>query len=68
MLHSGSRGIGNRIATHFIEKAQALVKMWFVHLPDVDLAYLPQGIKEFEQLSRSRPTGRSASLWLTARS
>jgi tRNA-splicing ligase RtcB (3'-phosphate/5'-hydroxy nucleic acid ligase) len=31
MLHSGSRGIGNRIATHFIEKAQELVKMWFVH-------------------------------------
>jgi tRNA-splicing ligase RtcB len=49
MLHSGSRGIGNRIATHFIEKAQALVKMWFVHLPDVDLAYLPQGIKEFDE-------------------
>src|SRR4029450_9215971 len=48
MLHSGSRGIGNRIATHFIEKAQELVKMWFVHLPDVDLAYLPQGIKEFD--------------------
>ena len=49
MLHSGSRGIGNRIATHFIEKAQELVQMWFVHLPDVDLAYLPQGIKEFDQ-------------------
>src|SRR5215467_10338058 len=49
MLHSGSRGIGNRIATHFIEKAQELVKMWFVHLPDVDLAYLPQGIKEFDE-------------------
>jgi tRNA-splicing ligase RtcB (3'-phosphate/5'-hydroxy nucleic acid ligase) len=49
MLHSGSRGIGNRIGTHFIEKAQALVKMWFVHLPDVDLAYLPQGIKEFDE-------------------
>lgn len=48
MLHSGSRGIGNRIATHFIEKAQELVKLWFVHLPDLDLAYLPQGIKEFD--------------------
>ena len=23
--------------------------MWFVHLPDVDLAYLPQGIKEFDE-------------------
>ena len=33
----------------FHEKAQALVKMWFVHLPDVDPAYLPQGIKEFDE-------------------
>jgi tRNA-splicing ligase RtcB len=23
--------------------------MWFVHLPDVDLAYLPQDIKEFDE-------------------
>jgi tRNA-splicing ligase RtcB len=48
MLHSGSRGIGNRIGTHFIEKARALANQWFLNLPDRDLAYFPQGIKEFD--------------------
>ena len=48
MLHSGSRGIGNRIGTHFIEKARALANQWFLNLPDKDLAYFPQGIKEFD--------------------
>ncbi len=43
MLHSGSRGVGNRIGSYFIEKAREEMKRWFVHLPDVDLAYLPEG-------------------------
>lgn len=43
MLHSGSRGIGNRIGTYFIERAKAEMRRWFVDLPDADLAYLPEG-------------------------
>lgn len=43
LLHSGSRGIGNRIGTYFIEKARKEMERWFIHLPDVDLAYLPEG-------------------------
>jgi tRNA-splicing ligase RtcB (3'-phosphate/5'-hydroxy nucleic acid ligase) len=43
MLHSGSRGIGNRIGTYFIEAAKAEMQRWFINLPDQDLAYLPQG-------------------------
>jgi tRNA-splicing ligase RtcB len=43
MLHSGSRGIGNRIGSYFIERAKAEMRRWFVNLPDQDLAYLPQG-------------------------
>jgi tRNA-splicing ligase RtcB len=46
-LHSGSRGIGNRIATHHIKIAQDLCKRWFINLPDPDLAYLIDGTKEF---------------------
>lgn len=42
MLHSGSRGIGNRIGTYFIERAKEEMRRWFIHLPDADLAYLPQ--------------------------
>jgi tRNA-splicing ligase RtcB len=43
MLHSGSRGIGNTIGKFFIEKAQEEMRRWFINLPDVDLAYLPEG-------------------------
>nr|WP_250460710.1 RtcB family protein [Microbulbifer sp. GX H0434] len=49
MLHSGSRGVGNRIGTHFIEKAKRDMERWHIHLPDSDLAYLPEGTEHFEQ-------------------
>ncbi|MCA9657998.1 MAG: RtcB family protein [Myxococcales bacterium] len=47
MLHSGSRGIGNRIGSHFIRLAREEMKRWFVHLPDLDLAYFPEGSRYF---------------------
>lgn len=43
MLHSGSRGIGNRIGTYFIEQAKKDMQRWFINLPDADLAYIPEG-------------------------
>lgn len=49
MLHSGSRGVGNRIGTHFIEKAKKDMQRWHIHLPDSDLAYLPEGTEHFDQ-------------------
>jgi tRNA-splicing ligase RtcB len=49
MLHSGSRGVGNRIGTHFIELAKKDMERWHIHLPDSDLAYLPEGSDHFEQ-------------------
>ena len=48
MLHSGSRGVGNRIGTYFIELAKQDMRKWFVNLPDQDLAYLPQGTDHFD--------------------
>ncbi|MCF8532420.1 MAG: RtcB family protein [Reyranella sp.] len=48
MLHSGSRGIGNRIGTYFIERAKEDMRRWFINLPDADLAYLPQGSDLFK--------------------
>lgn len=47
MLHSGSRGIGNRIGSYFIELAKEDMRKWFVNLPDKDLAYLPEGTDHF---------------------
>lgn len=42
MLHSGSRGIGNRIGTYFIEQAKHAMETWHIKLADPDLAYIPQ--------------------------
>jgi tRNA-splicing ligase RtcB (3'-phosphate/5'-hydroxy nucleic acid ligase) len=47
MLHSGSRGIGNKIGTYFIEKAKKDMARWFINLPDIDLAYIPEGSELF---------------------
>jgi tRNA-splicing ligase RtcB len=47
MLHSGSRGIGNRIGTYFIEKAKEEMERWHITLPDSNLAYLPEGTQLF---------------------
>jgi tRNA-splicing ligase RtcB len=41
-LHSGSRGVGNRIGNHYIKVAQKLCDKLGVDLPDRDLAYLPE--------------------------
>jgi tRNA-splicing ligase RtcB len=43
MLHSGSRGIGNKIGQYFIEKAREVIAKTDVQLPDRDLAYLVEG-------------------------
>ena len=46
-LHSGSRGVGNRIAQRHIEVARRLCQQWWIRLPDPDLAYLVEGTDEF---------------------
>ena len=43
MLHSGSRGIGNKIGQYFIGKAKEAIAKTDVHLPDRDLAFLTEG-------------------------
>lgn len=48
VLHSGSRGPGNRIGTYFIGKAKEAMKRWHITLPDPDLAYLPEGEPLFD--------------------
>lgn len=49
MLHSGSRGIGNRIGTYFIEKAKEQAERYGYagYLPDKDLAWLNDGTPLF---------------------
>lgn len=47
MLHSGSRGVGNMIGRHFIEKAKKRMEQYFISLPDGDLAYFPEDTADF---------------------
>ena len=47
MLHSGSRGVGNRIGSYFIELAKRDMERWFIQLPNTDLAYIPEGSEHF---------------------
>lgn len=48
MLHSGSRGIGNRIGSYFIECAKEDMRRWFINLPDENLAYIHEGSEVFD--------------------
>lgn len=47
-VHSGSRGIGNKIGMSYIKKAQDMCNKMLVELPDIDLAYLPEDTQEFK--------------------
>ena len=47
MLHSGSRGVGNRFGSYFIELAQKEMARFFINLPDRDLAYFAEGTVYF---------------------
>jgi tRNA-splicing ligase RtcB len=46
-LHSGSRGVGNKLANKHIKVALHLCQKWWITLPDPDLAYLAEGTDEF---------------------
>ncbi|MET4693607.1 RtcB family protein [Endozoicomonas lisbonensis] len=48
MLHSGSRGIGNRIGQYFIQLPRKDMERQQVHLPDRDLGYLKEGSEYFD--------------------
>lgn len=53
MLHSGSRGVGNRIGSYFIEQAKKDMERYFIQLPDKDLAYIPEGSTMFREYTLS---------------
>jgi tRNA-splicing ligase RtcB len=50
MLHSGSRGAGNRIGTYFIERAKEEMRRYYIDkfLPDQDLSYLVEKTELFD--------------------
>ena len=48
MLHSGSRGVGNRIGTSFIEMAKKDMQQYHINMPDKNLSYFPEGTERFD--------------------
>jgi tRNA-splicing ligase RtcB len=57
MLHSGSRGVGNAIGTHFIELAKKDAERHQRNLPDKDLAYFEEGAQYFGDYVRGGGLG-----------
>jgi len=49
VLHSGSRGIGNQLATFHIDKAKGLMREYLSTLGDPNLAYFTEGTGEFAE-------------------
>jgi tRNA-splicing ligase RtcB len=52
MLHSGSRGIGNKIGNYYIDQAKKLMDAEQVKLVDPNLAYLHDGSELFNEYWR----------------
>lgn len=48
VLHSGSRGIGNQLASQHIKACKTLMKQMFIRLEDPDLAYFVENTPEFQ--------------------
>ena len=57
MLHSGSRGVGNRMGSYFIEIARKDMERMFIQLPDRDLAYFRTARSISLRLRRGRRVG-----------
>ncbi|MCY3003072.1 MAG: RtcB family protein [Planctomycetota bacterium] len=49
MLHSGSRGVGNRIGSHYIDLAKKDMRRQVHELPDADLSYFKEGAEHFDE-------------------
>lgn len=63
-LHSGSRGVGNRIAQHHTKVAQDYCRRHFISLPDGDrdLAYLVEGTEQFGHYVREMQWAQTYAL------
>jgi len=63
MLHSGSRGVGNRIGTYFIELAKRDMQRFSANLPDKDLAYFPEHTPHFDDYVEAVSWAQDFARW-----
>jgi tRNA-splicing ligase RtcB len=54
-IHSGSRGVGSRIGSYFLDLAKKEAEKWYFkdYLPDINLAFLPEDSLYFEDYIRA---------------
>ena len=63
MLHSGSRGVGNRMGSYFIEVARQDMQKFFINLPDKDLAYFSEGTEHFDDYVEAVEWAQDFARW-----
>ncbi|ABF40275.1 protein of unknown function UPF0027 [Candidatus Koribacter versatilis Ellin345] len=63
MLHSGSRGVGNRMGSYFIELARKDMERFFITLPDRDLAYFPEHTEHFHEYVEAVEWAQDFARW-----
>ena len=62
-LHSGSRGVGNRLAEYHIKVARSLMERYFISLPNSDLAYLVEGTTEYDNYLEDLAWAQEFAFW-----
>lgn len=62
VLHSGSRGIGNQLASWHINESKKLMKNMFIKLEDPDLSYFVENTPEFKSYMADLLWGQSYAL------
>lgn len=62
MLHSGSRGVGNRIGTYFITKAKEEMQKYHISLGDTDLSYLVEETVLFDDYIEAMSWGQDFAM------
>ena len=63
MLHSGSRGVGNRMGNYFIDVARKDMKTFLVNLPDIDLAYFLEHTEHFDDYVEAVEWAQNYARW-----
>jgi tRNA-splicing ligase RtcB len=63
MLHSGSRGVGNRMGSYFIDLARKDMERHFITLPDRDLAYFPERSEHFNDYVEAVEWAQDFARW-----
>ncbi|HKT48531.1 MAG TPA: RtcB family protein [Candidatus Acidoferrales bacterium] len=63
MLHSGSRGVGNRMGSYFIELARRDMERLSIHLPDRDLGYFSEGAEHFDDYVEAVEWAQDFARW-----